>query len=356
MKYTYDITQSYDWNYENGPLFIGEKPQRPPLKKEDQIDLFGFKINAPLGVPAGPLLNSNWIKLYAELGWDIPVYKTVRTLVRECHPNPNCIYVNMDHQLTAKDSGGKVISTEKAPRSPQELTITNSFGMPSKAPKIWMRDVEKANSYMEEGQVMVISVVGTPGVGKSLSADYAQCAAMAKEAGAKIIEANYSCPNVCSGEGSIFTDPELSSEISQKIRAAIGNTPFMIKMGNCPTVQILEEVIKANAPYIDGVAGINTVAMKVYNGAGEQALPGEGRLTSGLCGAAIHDVSMDFVRNVSAIRKKHKPDLVICGVGGVMTVENIDERLNAGANIVMSATGAMWDPMMAMQYHNKINN
>ena len=353
MNYTYDITKSYDWNYENGPVFTGEKPQRPPIRKEEKINLFGFQINSPLGVPAGPLLNSNWIKLYAELGWDIPVYKTVRSITYQCHPAPNCTYVDIDRQLTPTDTGGEVVTASKDPVSIEDITITNSFGMPSKEPKIWMADVEKTNSYMQEGQVMVVSVVGTPGVGDSLVEDYVRVASMAKEAGAKIIEANYSCPNVCSGEGSIFTDPELSAEISQKIRTAIGNTPFMIKMGNCPTVQILEEVIKANAPYIDGVAGINTVAMKVYNTNGKQALPGEGRLTSGLCGAAIHDVSMDFVRNVKIIRDKHKPDLVICGVGGIMKAEDFDERLEAGADIVMSATGAMWDPMLAMKHHSK---
>lgn len=354
MNPTYNIHESYNWNFEHGPIYSQKIPQRPEIKELNKIDLFGFKINSPLGVPAGPLLNSNWIKLYANLGWDIPVYKTVRTIARECHPNPNCIYVEFEKQLTANDIGGKVISTTREPQSTETLTITNSFGMPSKTPNVWMADVERANSYMQDGQVMVVSIVGTPGEGESLPDDYARCASMAVEAGAKIIEANYSCPNVCSGEGSIFSDPILSTEISKKIRTVVGNTPFMIKMGNCPTDQILEDVIEANISYIDGVSGINTVAMKVYNEVGEQALPGDGRLKSGLCGVSIHDISLEFVKKLKILRDKYKPDLVICGVGGIMKDAHFNERLSLGANVVMSATAAMWDPMLAMRYHEKV--
>ena len=352
MNPTYDITKTYEWNYENGPFFKSSTGGRPAVKKK--LKLFDFEINSPIGVPAGPLLNANWIKLYAEIGWDIPVYKTVRTRAHQCHPAPNCIYVKAEKQLTSKDIGESIFAAPAPPEAREDLTITNSFGMPSKAPNIWMTDIEKANRYLGVGQVMVVSIVGTPGEGRSLAEDYARCAKMAKEAGAQIIEANYSCPNVCSGEGSIFMDAALSSEISKKIKKQIGNTPFMIKIGNSAKTQALEEVIKANMPFVDGVAGINTIAMKVYKKGNEQALPGAGRLTSGLCGAAIHDISLDFVKQLQALRKKHKPELVICGVGGIMTPQDMDQRITAGADIVMSATAAMWNPLLAQEYHKKV--
>ncbi len=351
---TYNIHKSYDWNYENGPLFEGLISDRPESTKK--TNLFDFELNSPLGVPAGPLLNSNWIKLYAELGWDIPVYKTVRTVYRECHPNPNCIYIPQEEQFEEKDAGSDVVGVFEDQEDSSKVTITNSFGMPSKEPEEWMRDVEKANSYLSDGQVMVVSIVGTPGEGKSLPADYARCAKMAKEAGARIIEANYSCPNVCSGEGSIFTDPDLSSEISQAIRLEIGNTPLMIKVGNFINLEILEDMVAMNVPFINGISGINTIAMKVYDKYGNQALTGKNRLTSGLCGYGIHDISQRFTENLARIRNEDNYDFIICGVGGITSVEGVEARLNGGADIVMSATGAMWNPMLAMEYHQgKLN-
>lgn len=348
MQTTYDVTKSYDWNYENGPIFTDKILEQKISTKKTK--LFDFELNSPLGVPAGPLLNSNWIKLYAELGWDIPVYKTVRTIEFPAHPNPNCIFAQLDHQLQDADMGTDIVGNFNKPETVDHLTITNSFGMPSKSPEVWMADVEKANLYLSDGQVMVVSVVGSVGADRPLVQDYAHCAKLAKEAGAKIIEVNYSCPNVCTGEGSIYTDADFSSEISKAVKSAIGSTPLLIKVGNYISSEFMESVVAANAPYIDGIAGINTIAMKVHDEEGKQALPGEGRLVSGLCGAGIHDVSQKFTEDLAEIRKKNKFDFIICGVGGMMTPDDFDQRLAGGADIVMSATAAMWEPELAMKW------
>ncbi len=351
MQPTYDVTKSYDWNYENGPVFTGEIPAKKVTTKP--VKLFDFELNSPLGIPAGPLLNSNWIKLYAELGWDILVYKTVRSIEFPAHPNPNCIFIHTDRQFEPTDAGSAITGDFVEPDSVSGLMITNSFGMPSKSPDVWMADIDKAHSYLSDGQVMVVSVVGSVGVERELIEDYAHCARLAKEAGAKIIEVNYSCPNVCTGEGAIFTDAETSRAISKVVKEAIGPTPLLIKVGNYINADFMETVISANAPYVDGIAGINTIAMKVYNDKKEQALSGEGRLVSGLCGAGIRDAGQKFTEELAEIRKKNKFDFIICGVGGMMTPEDIDQRLSAGADIVMSATAAMWEPGLTMAWKEK---
>ncbi len=352
MQPTYDISKSYDWNYENGPIFTDKIPER--VKPAKFFKLWNFELNSPIGVPAGPLLNSNWIKLYAELGFDILVYKTIRTTYRECHPNPNCIYIQRKEQLKPEEAGQDLVGNFLQPEDVREITITNSFGVPSKEAQEWMADVEKANSYLSQGQVMIVSINGTPGTGVDLVSDYVRAAEMAKEAGAKIIEANYSCPNVCSGEGSIYADPEFSAKISREIKKALGSSvPFMIKLGNLTDKEKFREVIKNNAPFVDGISGINTVKMNVYNEAGEQALPGKGRLGSGLCGNIIRDIAQEFTADLVKIKKKNGFDFIICGVGGITTADHFAERLKGGADIAMSATGAMWNPFLASEFHKK---
>jgi len=354
MKSTYDIDKTYDQNYDEGPFFDEKVSLLSPPKQK--IRILDFELNSPLGVPAGPLLNSNYIKLYAELGFDIPVYKTVRTDYRLVHPAPNCVYVDTNGQLTSDRIGGDLFQKQDLPKDLSEITITNSFGMPSKSVKEWQADVGRANSFLREGQVMPVSITGTPGPGVDLADDYARCAAMAVEAGARIIEANYSCPNVDTGEGAIFCDPESSAKISKKIRAAIGNTPLFLKFGFFGNKEILQAVVKANAPFINGIAGINTITMNVYKEGNEQALPGKSRLKSGLCGAGIRDLSMKFTRDLAQIKEEGNYDFVICGVGGITTVDDFFDRLEAGADIAMSATGAMWNPMLAMEFHKKYGN
>lgn len=73
---TYDIGRSYEANYLEGP-FLKEMP--PARQIREKVKFLGFDVNSPLGIPAGPLLNSRWIIAYAELGFDLLVYKTVRT-------------------------------------------------------------------------------------------------------------------------------------------------------------------------------------------------------------------------------------------------------------------------------------
>ena len=128
----------------------------------------------------------------------------------------------------------------------------------------------------------------------------------------------------------------------------------MIKIGNLPYEQ-LKAVVKANMPFVDGIAGINTMPGEVRNPDGTQALPGEGRLSSGICGSKIKDVSQDFVEKLVQIKKELNGDFVICGVGGIMTAADFTERLDAGADIAMSATAIMWDPYLAQRYHESIS-
>lgn len=352
IKYAlYDEHKSYEENYAHGPFF--DEPI-PPLKRgKSQIKLWDFELNSPLGIPAGPLLNSNWIKLYGQLGFDIPTYKTVRSVEHPCHPNPNCVFVDPGHQLQL----GEIpeLTTIDRPKNIEELSITNSFGVPAKPATEWMADIKVANQGLASGQVMVVSFMGTHGAGgRDFVEDSAYTAAMVKEAGAKIMEVNYSCPNlVGSKAGAIYQDPENSALVSKAIRAAIGpNQPFMIKIGNLP-YQELKAVVKANLPYINGIAGINTMPGLVRRPDGTQALPGEGRLKSGICGQTIRSVSQNFVENLVKIRTELGADFVICGVGGMMSAEDFDQRLDAGADIVMSATAIMWDPWLAKRWHER---
>ncbi|MHB8482720.1 MAG: beta/alpha barrel domain-containing protein [Nitrospiria bacterium] len=356
---TYQIDRSYEVNYLEGPLYTGAIPKREILPPKN---FMGFKVNSLFGVPAGPLLNSKWIALYAKLGFDLLVYKTVRTSACPAHPAPNCMVLNVSGQLEEKDFGYTLVAGNPTPSAGEGLpvSITNSFGMPSRDPAVWQEDAEKAKSFLEPGQVFILSIVGTPQKGKDLAEDYANGAVLAKEAGADIVEINLSCPNVTTGEGSIFTDPDASSTISKKVHQALKGTPLIIKMGYISHVQKLEKVILANAPYVEGISGINTLSFKVVKPDGSQALPGPGRLQSGVCGDAIRNCGLRQAERTVEIRNRHRLDFSVIGVGGIMTVEDIIAYEEAGVDASMSATGAMWDPLLAYRYfqvfHSKVRH
>jgi dihydroorotate dehydrogenase len=347
MHGTYDITSSYEENYQKGPILETAFPSAPFSPGAPKHNFLGFPVHSRLGIPAGPLLNSKWILAYAALGFDLPVYKTVRTIAIPSHPAPNCVFLEPKGLLTENDFGRRLTATPETPSALEDISITNSFGMPSRDPKVWQEDVAIARRGINQGQVLIVSVSGTPEQG-DLSADYAKGAALAVEAGADIIEINLSCPNVETGEGAIYTDPVFSSKISKAVKSVIGAVPLIIKIGYLKDKEKLDQVAKANAPYVNAISGLNTLSFEVVNSDGTPALPG--RLRSGVCGSAIRGCALDQASRLIELRQKEKYDFAIVGVGGVMTADHIRQFFNLGVDAVMSATGAMWNPHLAYQY------
>eukprot|EP01113_Clastostelium_recurvatum_P025873 TRINITY_DN3108_c0_g1_i5.p1 TRINITY_DN3108_c0_g1~~TRINITY_DN3108_c0_g1_i5.p1 ORF type:complete len:245 (+),score=73.65 TRINITY_DN3108_c0_g1_i5:64-798(+) len=213
----YDIDKTYAHNAAEGP-FVPEgvtlpvRPPRPP--KEKWIDLLGYKVASPLGVPAGPLLNSRWTTFAARAGFDIITYKTIRSQPTEGHAHPNVVYIDTRGPLS-RDRLGEVlqIRKDKAPHI-EDVAITNSFGMPSRDKEYLRQDIRAARDGLEEGQVLIVSVVGTPGgcnapATHDFFQDFVDTAVFAAESGAQIIEANFSCPNVVTGEGKLYGNPDV---------------------------------------------------------------------------------------------------------------------------------------------------
>jgi len=103
------------------------------------------------------------------------------------------------------------------------------------------------------------------------------------------------------------------------------------------------------SPYIAAISAINTIPAPVVDDKGRQMLPGPGRLTAGVCGAAIKWAGLDMVKRINTLRQKNGYKYEIIGVGGVMNVADFQQYRKAGADVVQSATGAMWNPQLAAQ-------
>lgn len=366
MKSTYDIDKSYDANYADGPVFEGELPDLTALNAGlPPATFLGRPVNSTFGVPAGPLLNSAYIGLYARLGFDVLTYKTVRTAYAPSHPFPNVRAVDTAPGWYHTASGSEkpalfTLPTLNESQPQPHLSITNSFGMPSKDPAVWMADVAQAKASLQPGQVLVVSVVGTSRPGRTLADlahDFAQAAALAVQAGADAIEANLSCPNVKASEGSLYQSPVAVGTVAGALAAALGKTPFLLKMGYLEDKKLVREVVEAAANGgAAGLAAINTIPARVYQAPEEPALPGEGRLVSGICGAGIHEAGMAMTGRLLEARREaglSAANFTLVSVGGVMTgvdaLAYLNLGLDRGADGVQSGTGAMWNPYLAVE-------
>lgn len=346
----YDIEKSYLENAEEGPFFTGPYPERNIPPKEKWVDFLGFKVASRLGVPAGPLLNSRWIDFAAKMGFDILTYKTIRSLSYAGHAMPNVIFVEAP-QINASIKSLK--RREANPSTLDEISITNSFGMPSRTPEYLRKDIPLAQKALKPGQLLIVSITGTLAKGGTKEAyfqDFVDTALLAKECGAQVIEANFSCPNVSKEEGCLYTDSETVFALAKQLTTSLKGTPLIIKVGLLPNREMLYKLLyKATQAGVAAVSGINSISLPVVDSKGLPAL-GSNRLTSGICGSSIRNEALNFVKLAKEIIDREKLGLTLIGVGGVVLPEHFEHFFSAGADCVQSATGMMWDPYLALRY------
>lgn len=359
----YDPNRSYEENYEQGPFGAFADGKIYHQTGEPQYDFLGQKVYLPFGIPAGPLLNANFCKAAFEKGFDVCVYKTVRSQFFPCHPYPNILSVKVEGDLTIKKAKSERLVADNNYTEP--LSITNSFGVPSKDPSVWQEDVRKAIASARKGQVLVLSFMGTVKEGQSKEdfiEDHRVAARLSKETGAKILEVNLSCPNI-GNEGLVCYDLDMTEKVAQAIRDEIGNTPLILKVGyykrslrpdGLQNDTDLGRLVEIAGKYANAVASINTIAAEVVDKDGNQALPGKNRLKSGVCGSAIKWAGLDMVKRLRLTINDKRLTIKIIGVGGVMKPEDYFEYKEAGADCVMSATGAMWNPDLAQEIKQKV--
>ncbi len=343
----YDPLLSYEDNFEKGPFGAFANNEIIIDINEPQNNFLGEKVNVPFGIPAGPLVNGKFVKAALDKGFDLVTYKTVRTKQYPCHPWPNVVGIKLEGDLTIERAKVPLVATASY-SSP--LSITNSFGVPSYDPDYWQKDLSDSVKYAKEGQIVIGSFQGTPkgnGNIKAYIRDFVKAAQLVKETGAKILEANLSCPNEGTAHLLCF-DLERTNEIAHAIKQKIGNTPLILKIAYFSDQEQLTKLVKFVGGIVQGLAVINTIPAAIVDEHGNQALPGKGRLYSGVCGHAIRWAGLDMVKRIKLLREELDMDFSIIGVGGVTVPEDYNEYIHAGADAVMSATGAMWNPYLAL--------
>lgn len=348
----YDSNLDFNVNFDKGPYGAFRNSKRIKTSEAPKYTFLGYQINFPFGIPAGPLPNNKFIKGAFDLGFDVNCYKTQRSVEFKCNPFPQVVYVNVDGNLTLKKASKPLLAV-KNPKNKKHFTITNSFGNPSRGPKFWTKDLKKALSNEGRGQLLMMSVVGTIKKGfteEDYFDDFAKTAHLAAKTGVKVIEVNLSCPNVAT-EGVICYRPDAVSAICIKIKSKIGKTPLVAKLGYFSKDQekILKEILLKNISNIAAYSAINTISAPVVDKGGKQALPGEGRLKSGMCGASIKWAGVDMVKRLVRLREELGLNYEIIGVGGVMDAKDFKDYRKAGADLVQSATAAMWNPLLAQE-------
>ena len=362
----YDVARSYEDNYALGPFgafaeVFQDNAEHAAEHTDDLVSVatpytfLGARLRLPFGIPAGPLLQSKFTTAALRMGFDMVVYKTVRSRAWACNPFPNVLAVHPSAHDGVLRPGSRECDEGVLADThyEQPVSISNSFGVPSQDPSVWQPDLAHAISQAQTGQIVIPSFQGSRTAGMSTEdyiADHVLTARLVQETGATMMEMNTSCPN--EGHNRLLChDPQLVGRICEAVKEQIGDTPLIVKLAYIPDDAALETMIEhtVSRGTVQGFATINTISAKLVDSQGEQALPGAGRERSGVCGAAIRPAGLDMVTRLANIRERMGLDMAIIGVGGVTTPQDYRDYRIAGADAVMSATGAMFNPYLAQE-------
>lgn len=285
------------------------------VKKDLSINYLGVHCMNPFFLSSSPVgSNYDMVAKSFEAGWGGVFYKTIGIFVAdECSPR---------FDQTNKEGlpwlGFK--NMEQISDKPTEVNFENMMKLKRDYPE----------------HVMVASIMG------SSEEEWKELAKMCDQAGADLIEGNFSCPQMTShAMGSdVGTNPELVKSYCQAV-ASVTKTPFIAKM----TPNITNMEIPALAALEGGALGIsaintiksitnldfeNMTAMPVVNGKSS---------ISGYSGAAIRPIALRFIAQLMQNEKIGKSE--ISGIGGIETWKDCVEFLLLGCRNIQVTTAIM---------------
>ncbi len=383
----YNPSLSYDENYNRGPFPEWCLPTHTFTKicylDKATHQFLGMPVHIPFGIPAGPLLNSRFVTAAWDAGLSVATYKTVRSQYWASHAYPNVLSISLPR---SSDNAGQSLQAGTPPSNvlarpldiaalngqngASELSISNSFGVPSKSPQEWQQDVRLAlqsrttmenHEAEQDSRVLVLSFQGSRAAANTSESAFAEDAVLCQQLALEsfhnqtnqkyaVLEVNLSCPNERGAP--IYTNVAASLKLLEALKRNRPDTgvKFIVKIGSLNNELTLDFVLGAKG-LVDAIAAINTVSATILSPQGETIL-GSGDRTGGVCGELIFQENFNMLQRLVEARERtatSKSEMELISVGGVTNVERFLKVRAAGADHVQAATACMWNQSLALE-------
>jgi dihydroorotate dehydrogenase (NAD+) catalytic subunit len=267
----------------------------------------------------------------------------VRSVARPAYPLPN---------ITPAESREEVVVARRTGEVTAPGLLALSTGIPSQEPDVWRKDVRRAKDRLGAGQLLIVSVIGTPtpgGGATALAADYAQCAAWAAEAGADAIEVHLAGPRPEASDGRlVYDDLPLSAYIVDRVRAAV-RVPVVAKLGGFRSARALHETLTKLAPWVHGFVLVHGIRRRLVDESGNPFFADKDRAVARVIGPDTFTLCSRQVEEGIAWRKAGAWQRALLALGGIASADQVRRTLRIGADVALVDTAALVDPLFAIR-------
>lgn len=286
----------------------------------DPVELAGLTFPNRVGLAAGLDKNAACIDGLAAMGFGFVEVGTVTPLAQRGNPKPRLFRIR------------------------QAMAIVNRMGFNNHGLETFLKNVQQSANQKQENQekrALLGINIGKNAITpiENAASDYVK-ALRKVYAHADYITINISSPNT-KNLRELQSDQALDALLQtiaqerQILNQQHPNKPLFLKIApdlDPLQVQVIAATLKRHA--IDGVIATNTTIDhdKVKD------FP-HGKEQGGVSGSPVRDASNEIIR---LLRSNLGPDYPIIGVGGIMTAEDAEEKIKAGANVVQIYSGLIY--------------
>ncbi len=217
--------------------------------------------------------------------------------------------------------------------------MLNSIGLENVGVDAFLRD--KLPFLRDLGVSVWVNFFGTD------FATYIACAeALGRGDGVDVLEMNISCPNIKQGGIEFGTVPEVAHRLTRAC-VEVTDCPIVVKLSpNAGDIVAMADAVQQAGAA--GVSVINTITGMAIDV--RRRRPRIATTYGGLSGPAIKPIALRMVHQVATAL----PNLPICGIGGVMSGEDVLEFLLAGARCVQVGTANFAEPGACLRITNEL--
>ena len=282
----------------------------PVLKRE----VLGLNFPNPVGLPAGFDKDAEVYNELYNFGFGFVEVGTIPPQAQEGNPKPRVF------------------------RSVKDKAIINRMGFPSKGKKYCVANLKKGKKH---DFILAGNIGKNSNTTNQLAVDDYLASFRALYEYVDFFVVNLSCPNV--KDLTKLQDMKSQIEIIEALikfrRGQNEYRPILIKISPDLSKEQIDDTIEViNITNIDGIVATNTTTSREGLTISQEKI--DAIANGGMSGATLTKKAIEIVRY---IHEKTNGKLPIIGVGGIMSVQDAVDMLNAGASLIQIYSGFIYN-------------